>query len=610
MSFPTLSGNLSPYKITLLSTIQTQKKAPILLSSKNYSKVKHENECVAISKMVNMTFKKLNRNLCKFTYSILLCISILRFDQIHSMVSDCDDEFDFLLNDFSPADFEKVRSCETGEATTWNDFLTIAKIPEALNSAFYLQTELPRTHNLINYPEWQICTYQDMNNINQFTFHAFYNQTSKKNYTKTENDIDGTRMGSYLNIEHGTFLSLLEAALSAPNIPPSVLAPLKNLNYPLVFNNLANARLEERRMGFLAHFYHKMNKLTYLEIKTPFLWMIKNLQFSQKDKDSIAAQFTAFLGTNFSNFDELSFAKKHTIFDALGVGTTELSLCTKFFERSNWSIDGGAFLLLPTDCQVKRGLYGTYIEPKNQNPLLPLCQLVKITTLPPSISPNFAAIMNSYFIAALDQLSSMILQCPLGYNQSFGVGFKLSPYWKPHENLEFNTLYSVEILMPDDQLRFFVPINTGNFADEYNALPENNDTESEAKLLFLEQRLTELLFPRVFTTKVFPGFVINSTTSIQKSYKEWDVTLGYNGWFQSGEQFLSVDLPREVKLEDFDLDKSITQDAYLIKLFAKVHKDIHLARHDLSFTAWGDASIFSNTVGNDFTLGVSFDAKF
>ncbi len=565
--------------------------------------------------MVIMNKKMLTKKvscLSSLTYSFILYATLLLPIHLHTESLDFEDDFELLIKDFSPEDLTVLRSCSSGEAAAWNTIFSYdnGAIAKTLDPSFYLQTELPRTRNLINYPEWQLCTYQNIDTKDQFTIHFFYNQTSRKNFTKSENDIDGTNINSYINIKNGTFLSLLEATLKSPFIPPSALAPLANLNFPLAFYNLSNAHLEERRLGTMLHFYHEINQKTYFEAKIPFLWMIKNLQLPQKDKQSIQDQFSAYLHTDFDSFDENALARQHIVFDALGFGTMELSLCNRFFERSNWHIEGGAFVFLPTDFAVAKGLYGTYIEPKDQQPILQFCELVNDLNSVPSISPDFNTIMSNYFYAAINQLSSALLQCPLGYYRTLACGLKLSPYWKPHENLEFHGLYTIEFLMPYSQKRFFTPKNKGEFSQIYLNMPGSTDQENDAKLDFFQARLTELLFPRVFETKLFPGIIINSTSSVHKSYKLWDFVLGYNCWIQSGEQFITVSLPDHLKLEDFDLDKSIAQDAYMVKLFGKVHHDVKLARHIMSLTLWADAAIISNTVGNDFTLGVTFDTKF
>ena len=54
----------------------------------------------------------------------------------------------------------------------------------------------------------------------------------------------------------------------------------------------------------------------------------------------------------------------------------------------------------------------------------------------------------------------------------------------------------------------------------------------------------------------------------------------------------------------------MSQDAYQVKLFGKAHHEIHAPTYDLSFTMWADVSIFGNNLGNDFTLGFTFDRKF
>ncbi len=562
-----------------------------------------------LSKMVNMTVKSLHNQISQIVKRSFLCIM---FFGVHGIQSDAfdDDEFDNLLSNISEEELQVLRTCEPGEAATWNALLTAAGVPQALNNQFYIKTSLPRTRNILNFPEFQLCSYQDMDSRSQLTFHLFYNQTSRKNYTQSVDQIDGTRIGSYLNIEDKNFISLLDAALKSSSLPAD-LAPLRGLNYPVLINDLANARLQERRLGFLTHYYHKLSKYTYFEFKVPVLYMMKNLNFTEKEKNTFRRQFVAFDGFS-GSFNENDFAKQHLIFDAVGLGDTELSLSTRIYthKSTHKHLDGGIFAFLPTDWQWARGLYGTYINPTNQFPILDLCELVKGIPLGPVKNPQLGAILNDYFFSAIDHLASDLLQCPLGYYQSIMIGCKLSPYWKIKENLEFNGLYTLEFILPYEQPRFFDVKDIGVFSEEYAALPNTTDADQEAKLLFLETRLSELLFPRVYNTKVSPGFVFTSASNIQTSHKGWDFTAGYSAWYQFAENFKSIDLPKGTKLEDFDIDRSMSQDAYQVKLFGKAHHDIHAPCYDLSFTMWADVSIFGNNLGNDFTIGFTFDRKF
>jgi hypothetical protein len=563
-----------------------------------------------MNKLVNMNVTKIHKQISHLMKASLLCIIFLSTNFIHSDAFD-DDEFDTLLSSVTQEDLKILRTCEAGEALLWNSFLTDAGIPQALNQQFYFYTSLPRTRNIIDFPEFQLCSYQDMDSRHQFTFHIFYNATVRKNYTQSENCIDGTRIDSYLNIKNGTFLQLIENA-TASSLLPAQFAPLRNFNYPLLFSDLANARLEERRLGVLAHYYQKIDSKTYFEAKLPFLYMIKNFNFTQKEKNRIRQQFILFTGGGSSSFDETEFTKQHLIFDALGTGTMELSLSTRLWthEDHHKHADAGIFVFLPTDYQFARGLYGTYIQPCDQQPILDLCYLVQDIAGTPIMPSNAGAILNDYFYDALDQLSATLLQCPLGYHQTVTLGLKLSPYWKIREDLEFNGLYTVEFLLPYKEKRFFNVINSGNFLDEYAALPTGTNALENAKLLFLETRLTELLFPRVFTTHVSPGFIITSASNIQKSYKGWDFTVGYSGWVQLAEQFYSVKIPRGTDIRDFDIENSMSNDAYQVKIFGKFHRDIHTTRHDVSLTLWADATVWNNNIGNDFSLGICFDKKF
>jgi hypothetical protein len=542
-------------------------------------------------------------------------LTILLFTSMPSMQCmfiDSDDEFDELLKNLSHEDLQQIRSCETGEAQVWNNFFEQFDLPESLNPDFYLQTELPRTRNLMNFPTFQICTYQDIDLANELTFHFFYNQTSQKNYTKSENNIDGTRIGSYINITQGPLTLIFKTILQDPTLATlfPALAPLARLNIPLLTNNVANMRLEERRMGMLAHWYHAFNDNTFFEFKIPFFWMVKNLQLTTKEKAAIEEELTIYLGTNFSNFSLNQYARQHIIFDAIGAGTAEVSLCTRVYDAPNWHVDGGAFFFLPTDHPWKKGMYGTYINPQDQQPILDFCSLVQNFQTRPKVNPDAINILTNYVNCSINQLASALLQCPLGYYQTFTVGLKLLPYWAPHEDLEFYGQYSVEFLFPYDQPRFYLPINNEDFADIYNAMPNTTDKEAQAKLDFFQARITELLFPRVFMTRLSPGFIVNSISSLHKTHKDWNFVVGYNGWVQLDENFLSIDLPKNISIDSLDIAKSMAQDAFMVKLYGKVHKNIQLARHILSATVWADFSVWSNTVGNDFTLGICFDTQF
>ncbi|MBP7854792.1 hypothetical protein KAZ82_02515, partial [Candidatus Babeliales bacterium] len=304
------------------------------------------------------------------------------------------DGLDDIFNNLSAANIEQIRACEPGEAQLFNILIRQYNIAQTLDAPFYLQTELPRTRNLINFPEFQVCSYQDIIKPNQFTWHFFYNYTPRKNYTKTEDYVDGTRIGSYVDVNCGGPISNFIKVLLQQTIV-SQLTPLSQLKFPLIFGNMSNMHLEEVRIGGLAHWYHAFNDKTYLEIKVPMFWMVKYLQMTQCEKDTIEAEFTAYSGSNFGSFDLNQWARQHIVFDAIGTGTTEISLCSRAMSGSNWHIDAGAFLFLPTDYPWKKGLYGTYIEPSNQFPILNLCDLINITSA--SLNPNASTIMYNYF---------------------------------------------------------------------------------------------------------------------------------------------------------------------------------------------------------------------
>lgn len=516
--------------------------------------------------------------------------------------SDIDDDDDAYFQSISMLDLTTTRSCSPGEASEWVSVFTALNVPKILNITVFKKTSLPNSRNIINFPNFLLCSYPCPTS-DQLTFHAFYNQTSKQYFTRDEADDAGTRIGSYLDVKDKTVLDVLAENLSSL---PADLASLKNLNLPDFFGTVANARLQERRIGFLGHYYHQVNSATYFEAKLPCLWMIKNINFTDAEKKSIKKQLADFQG---GNFDEDAFAKDHIIMDALGLGTLELSICKELINGKSWHLDGGVCLYLPTDVHFARGLYGTYFDPKDQQPQLSFCDLVEnFSVIPPYgvVNPNATSILSNYFYGALNHLSSQLLQCNLGNDQHVGIGLKLNPYWEISESWQCNSSFILELFAPKEQNRFFINKLSKPFTTTFSALTNDDD-----KLNAIESRLTQVLYPRVFATYVLPGLIFNYASNVQKNYRNWNFTLGYSGWYKAKEKFLCICRPTAQDYSlDIDKQKSLTPSAWSAKLHEKIHHTFYGTRYDASISLWSDQTIFGNGIGNDFSLGISIDTNF
>ncbi|HSW75554.1 MAG TPA: hypothetical protein VLG50_00770 [Candidatus Saccharimonadales bacterium] len=546
-----------------------------------------------------MIFLNVKNRIATLTLFIMLGTHIFQTTRAEDDL--LEDDLDALLHSISPEDLDKIRSCEPGEAAQWLALIGITGFATLFDTDFYKKTSIPIARNLINYPDFLICSYPNPS-AKQLTTHVFYNSTPLKAFTQdNDNDVRrevGTRIGSYLNIENPALRQIFNRIITDL---PIDLSPLKKIRFPNLLNTIANARLEERRLGLLWHYYQQITPFTFFEFKLPFFWMIRNLNFTQGEKQTITDELSSFMGTCVS---EQEFAENHIIMDALGTGTLELSVCTHIFERENWGFDGGACVYLPTDHHWATGLFGTYIQPKDQQPLLDLCSLVKISKL--ELNPDAQTILAAYGLAVLDHLSSALLQCPLGYNQHVGAGLKLNPYWTIREDLEYKGQYILEFFLAQEEQRFFVQnLPEIPFSKSFEKLTVPDDE----KLLIFEKELTKWLFPRVFTTKVLPGIIFNSTTCFQKTYRRWDFVIGYNAWYRLQERFICIQAPATI-VRNLNIAKSINPTASMVKLFGKIHRDFHGPRHDLSFTFFGDIALFNQGVGNDYILGFSFDSKF
>ncbi len=554
----------------------------------------------------------------------VLCISIVttndklysfdfdlgNFDQTIDTDSDNQDEFDRYFNGSEEISVDKksLPACEPGEADAWVIFLDALNIPKLLDIPFYLRTNIPYVRNIINYPNFFM--FQPLAN-SQLTFDFFYNQAFKKNFTNdTTNSCNtnnpcagnGQRLGSYINIEDGGILNFLETDLPkvASKLPPD-LAPLRSIHFPLVLQTLGNARLEERRVGFLMHYLHQFNPKTTLELRMPIFYQIHNLNFTPQEKLTLTNEFAAF-GNN-ADFDEVAFGRKHFIMDAVGNGTLDFTVNHTCYESGDTKLNVGLAFYLPVDCQWATGLYGTNFKPKDIQPILPICQLV--TLFPDTIlNPGADDIIQNYFLSMIDHLSSAILQCPMGYNQHLALALKVVPYWQWSEHVVYSGMYIFEYICPKEESRFFITKQPVPFSTLFDQAQSNQE-----KVDLFEQQLTKTLFPRVFNTQVNPGFVVNTISNLQFTRHAWDYTIGYNWWYKTGEKLSHIQAPADL-LKELEVKKATATSAQQVKLFGKIHRIFTTQKHSISCSFFGDITVFNTNLGNDFSLGISFDKTF
>jgi hypothetical protein len=572
--------------------------------------------------MVFMNLKYISKYIF-LTFTLITNLAVasedFSFDSLNDISFDFDtssenkgmnlDSLDNLVTDITAEDLLSRRSCSPGETTFILGILNAFNVAPILNQPFYKKTLVPFSRNLINYPNMQIVTYSDLAD-RQFTTHVFANFTPKKNFCNSQEFKPGTRIGSYLNIENKEITNLFKTIQDSPLISPEMKSKFQGLNVNNLLKNFGDARFEERRMGLFGHYYHRINDKTYWQAKLPVFWMERNLNFSQEEKEAIDRELSSFTG---SEFDEDTFAKNHIIFDSFGIGTLELTANRVVWEGINWTLDFGGGLLLPTDYQIARGWYGTYFQPRDCQPILDICNVIDVSKIGSSeesiFQPNGQEYLENYFVGALNKLSSILLQCQHGYNKHVGIALNAHMFWQIKPDFSWNTKYCGEFLLPHEDQLFFVPKNSGEFSKIFNELPQSTPEEQTIKLNAFQARLTELLYPRVFTVKTFPGFIFNSVSCLQKGFRNWNFTVGTSSYYQTAQKILSG-LTSEQKAI-YDTNKALNETLYHFKLFGKIHRVFHTRHHnDFSISLWADGTVWDNGLGNDFSLGFSFDSKF
>lgn len=546
------------------------------------------------------------------TFLLLLTYATCNFNFIQSDDSDLStydlDEFDNFFDESGQCTIDKhqLKSCEPGQAAQLVLLLSTLQAPELLNDNLYRFTTVrPNARNVLNYPNFFIFHFPE---DQVCRFYLFYNQGFKMNYASAKNtkvasnswnEDNGKRLDSYLNIENPTTIAILE---EDKKIIGSHFRPINLMNIPAILNAFGNAFLEERRISLMFHYFKNYNDKTTIELKLPFLYEIHNLNFTPKDKQTLQTEFAIF-GQD-PNFDETKFGRKHMVMDGLGTGTLDFTIQHLFWESQKSKLYAGLALYFPTDYRWVSGLYGTYHNPKNDQPILDLCDIVDLNNS--SFTPNGKCMLEKYFLSALNHLSSAILQCPLGYNNHMAFAFKLMPFWQWKENVRYSGMYIFEWLLPHEQQRFFInKLSKTPFSEQFASMSDN----PAQQLNFFEATLTERLFPQVIPTLVHPGFLLNTISNLQWTVRDWNYTIGYNWWYQTKEKLTDIQTSPDL-IKQLDVCKATIASASQVKLYAKIHKDFQTKHHDLSFAFYGNVTVYNDNVGDDFLLGISFDKKF
>ncbi len=493
-----------------------------------------------------------------------------------------------------------------------------------LDQDFYLRTNPFAQRSLLDMPLWEI---HGCAEPNQWIVgaHAFWNHMDRSVYAGTSTNID-----SYINFTQTTLfetLNNLPGEIKALLPDPSLIDDILNqTNIDRLLTLFRNFTVQQRRTGVMFHAWRQWN---YCEIRMllPFYYIERNMFARPEEQAALEAEF----GALDPDTQEL-FQKNYLISDKIGFGDFRFEADYALYKSENFTFRAGAFTTLPIAFALKDGIQGSsFVKNNLTQPTFDLQSLFDLipddfnvsSITPADLETAYNIVIgdtckrkNGFFLGMLDRLSAMLLDTKLGNDQHLGIGFLVRAHlslrtlmyqqeWA--KRISFDNRFSVELLAPADETRFFVYRNK---ASDFSSRDfDSEDTEEQAaNLAFIETELVNKFYPFAVCTKVQPGVTLRWLSKCSYCGDVWDITGGVDLWGQTEETFNAFCTSQD--LDRLDIKNGKKPSAYQIKLFGSFALKWDRDSHAWWFGVSAEGTPWAKGIGKDWTVSLNIEVNF
>ncbi len=486
-----------------------------------------------------------------------------------------DDSFIVTTRDMDLLQEEPLTPCEVVPILTSPPIEAQVLLIEDL----YRHTNPINTRSLLNLPGFYHHYFCPQGNY--FWTQLFYNATSNGYYTK-----ESKQLQSYVLLNNPNLIQRIEEF----DIPADV---------PSILSIFSNMRLQERRLGFMFGGQHVWSRW-HVRAYAPWYYLERNVSLTDEEQKLLEMAGLPPVDP----VDANDFARKHLIVDKLGIGDTRIELGVTPHETDALFWRVGGLFTIPTAFSWKNGLYGTSFSKNTPAPNFSILEFMNLILVDKDIDQAIVE-GTEFLIAAVDRLSTMLLETGMGNQGHFGVGIfadhqlELSNYW----TLRSKT--SLEYLIPHNEKRFY--IMRKDEADFLNRDYESTDPVVCAEnLAFLNRQLIETLFPTMYVTRIKPGYIFMWNTSLTYQGEVCDFQFGYDLYWQDKEKLGTINASAtQVALLRQDI--ATKPGAYQSKLFGDFIYNKTGTCRNYQFGLHLDATLLSVGIGRDFTAAFYFN---
>ena len=319
------------------------------------------------------------------------------------------------------------------------------------------------------------------------------------------------------------------------------------VNVPGVLGLFTQIKLQQHRAGFMFGLSKVFNRWAF-NCKIPLYYLLEHFFLTEAELDRIKnSPFIEQLqltqkdpsGCDENEAKAKEFVLQHLVSDKVGLGDSRLSFMWTPYCTSRSQLWLGMRMTLPTAATMASALLGgrfvecSHIPPFNIKRLFNTFFCANGAVEQKLANEEIQRTVTDFLVGALDRLSTILINTPLGNGKHFGGGPEVTFKYNFNECFSMQTYVAVEAFTKHKERRFFlVRKNQSDFDRNFRT---DNPVEADANLAFLNQQVINTLYPRGVKIEVKPGLVAQVNHSFRYDTEHWNAYLGFDYWRQGGE---------------------------------------------------------------------------
>ncbi len=465
------------------------------------------------------------------------------------------------------------------------NIIPILKVP------LYIKTHPLHQRNVLDLPLFNIfLTFPT--DCNVFRLDAFYNQTTRSNFTA-----GSTNIRDYIALEDE---NLIRALQDAEKKIREQTGTEFDLNVPIILSLFSCMTIEERRAGFM--FQWMLNEDCFQAIaKLPLFYVEHNFSLTDEEICAITNQGIPGISTGAGTNTQKEL-NKHLVRDRITFGDLRLDLGYAISNENTRQSFLGLELTFPTHFALKKGLLGEKHKRKPCDPNFDLCEIITLSLSGTEDQEIATDKTTAFFIGALDQLTANVLD-PEPYNDGrhITIGLYSSSCIQLCDWLTIRSKSTISFVTPHHEERYYIPLrDPKKFNRDYD-----DNTQAAANMAFLNKEFNDKFYPKVIRTNVWPGIILQMTTSVQANWWNCGIEFGTDLWWQSEEHIECNNC-----MLGLDIKKGIEPEAFQSKIFGKLTYQKETKSHLWNMFLGIDGTTMSSGIGKDFSVILGFEVDF